>query len=97
MKVLILAVLLLAAAATSPRAATLKGTLKYSRSGGFAGVSERASFAAEREGDLHGQEAPDGDADARERSRLARYAEAADIPTSRSRRAARSVTPSPTT
>lgn len=80
MKVLILAVLVLGCGGDVASAATLKGTLKYSRSGGFAGVSERVSIAPSGKATFTVKKRRTATLTRAERSRLARYAEAADIP-----------------
>ncbi|WP_028061973.1 hypothetical protein [Solirubrobacter soli] len=80
MKLLILAVLLLGCGSDVASAATLKGTLKYSRNGGFAGVSESASIAPSGKATFKVSKRRTTTLTHAERSRLARYAEAADIP-----------------
>jgi hypothetical protein len=80
MKVLLIALLLLGCGGDAASAATLKSTLSYSRNGGFAGVSESASIAPSGKATFRAKKRRTATLTRAERSRLSRYAEAADIP-----------------
>jgi hypothetical protein len=80
MRALLIAVLLFGCGGDAASGATLESTLSYSRSGGFAGISESVSVSPGGKATFAVKKRRTATLTRAERSRLARYAEAADIP-----------------